>query len=234
MLLFVTRRFFTTILLLFFFQIVIVLLYLFFYRSGTTGTPKGAILTHENMIADASNAKWGNLNVTSAEVHLSYLPLAHIFEQLIENAIFMEGGSIGFYQGDTLKLMDDIAVLRPTIFPSVPRLFNRIYDRITGTAQAAGGIKSFLFNTAFADKKKLLKENINTHSIWDSLVFGPIKKRVGLDRVRLIVSGSAPLSAHVMEFLRIVFGCQVAEGYGQTECGGACSVTDPYVQLIKD
>ena len=100
------------------------------YTSGTTGMPKGAILTHGNMVADSSNAVWGGLNISAADVHLSYLPMAHVFEQLVSNALAMVGASIGFYQGDTLKILDDIGALRPTIFPSVPRLFNRIYDKI--------------------------------------------------------------------------------------------------------
>lgn len=197
------------------------------YTSGTTGDPKGAILTHKVMIADASNAFWGNLGITNEDCHLSYLPLAHVFEQLVENALFMVGASIGFYQGDTLKILEDIKALRPTIFPSVPRLFNRIHDKIKGGVMQAGGLKASLFNRAFAAKQAGLRDNYLTHSFWDGLVFNAVKARVGLDRCRLMVSGSAPLASHVMEFLRIVFSCQVVEGYGQTECGGAATVTDP-------
>ncbi|RYG51965.1 hypothetical protein EON67_02260, partial [archaeon] len=94
-------------------------------RSGTTGNPKGAILSHQNMVADASGAKFADLGICKDDVHLCYLPLAHVFEQLVSNALLMEGAQIGFFQGDTLKIMDDIKALRPTIFPSVPRLFNR-------------------------------------------------------------------------------------------------------------
>jgi long-subunit acyl-CoA synthetase (AMP-forming) len=91
----------------------------------------------------------------------------------------------------------------------------------------AGGVKASLFHQAFAAKQYWLKQNHVHHSMWDSLVFKKIGERVGLDRCRLMVSGSAPLAAHVMEFLRIVFCTKVVEGYGQTECGGASTVQDP-------
>lgn len=154
------------------------------YTSGTTGNPKGAVLTHRNMIADASGANFAHLGLTQSDVHLSYLPLAHSFEQLVENALWMEGAAIGFYQGDTLKILDDIKALRPTLFPSVPRLFNRIYDKIMGGVREAGGIKATLFNQAFEAKKYYLQSNHVTHSTWDRLVFQAIRTRIGLDRCK--------------------------------------------------
>ncbi len=95
-----------------------------------------------------------------------------------------------------------------------------------GGAKAAGGLKASLFERAYADKKFYLHDSgMVTHTLWDRVVFGPIKVRVGLDRVRFLISGSAPLAPHVAEFLRIVFACPFLEGYGQTECGGAATAT---------
>lgn len=96
------------------------------YTSGTTGLPKGAMISHANQVADAACAYSSGLNLTARDVHLSYLPLAHIFERLLETAAWTAGAAVGFYQGETLKIMDDLKALRPTVFPSVPRLFNRV------------------------------------------------------------------------------------------------------------
>ncbi|KAG0013537.1 Long chain acyl-CoA synthetase 7 peroxisomal [Podila clonocystis] len=129
---------------------------------------------------------------------------------------------VGYYQGDTLKLLDDVAILQPTIFASVPRLFNRIYDKVLAGVKAKGGIAAFLFNRAYAAKKANLRKGVMTHAVWDKLVFGAIRARLG-GKVKHIVSGSAPISPDVMDFLRICFSADVYEGYGQTEqAAGLC------------
>ena len=202
------------------------------YTSGTTGTPKGAMLLHKNLVADSSSAHTAELGLTKDDVHLSYLPLAHIFERLVQAAWWMCGASVGFYQGDTLKLTEDMKALRPTVFPSVPRLYNKIFDKITGEVAKNGGAKAAIFHHAFASKKWWL-HNSGTlrHSVWDKIVFKNIAAKVGLDRVRVLLTGSAPISPHVIEFLRIVFSAQVCEGYGQTECSAAATLTSVHDQM---
>eukprot|EP00127_Corallochytrium_limacisporum_P002664 Clim_evm100s134 gene=Clim_evmTU100s134 len=198
------------------------------YTSGTTGMPKGVLLAHSCIIADTSALLSGDyIQFNTEDVHLSYLPLAHIFEQAIVAGLIAFGSRIGFYRGDALKLLEDIASLRPTLFPSVPRLWNRIYDKVMGGVEEQGGIKKQLFMTAYESKKYWLEYGYYTHSIWDALVFKKVGSRVGLDRVRVMVTGAAPIAPHVMEFLRIVFCCPVVEGYGQTECSAGACVTLP-------
>ncbi|KAF4654170.1 hypothetical protein FOL47_010108 [Perkinsus chesapeaki] len=196
----------------------------FCYTSGTTGDPKGAMNSHGNMVANMSSivmfltTKSPLLDITSSgQYYLSYLPLPHIMERLVSISLMHLGVAIGFYQGDPLKIMDDIAALKPTIFVSVPRLLNRLHDKITMGARAAGGLKAYLFEQALASKKAGLEQGVLKHAIWDKLVFNKIKARLGLERVQFVASGSAPLAAHVMDFLRVFFGCPVSEGYGQTE-----------------
>ena len=89
--------------------------------------------------------------------HLSYLPLPHVFEQLNQAIMTYFGGKIGYYQGDTLKILEDLAALRPTFFPSVPRLLNRICDKILMGVKEAGGIKQQLFEYALETKIAGLK-----------------------------------------------------------------------------
>ncbi|RLN06398.1 hypothetical protein BBJ28_00025653, partial [Nothophytophthora sp. Chile5] len=197
------------------------------YTSGTTGNPKGAMLTHSNLMASIMcSIEYTPLFPT--DVHLSYLPLAHCFERNVQAHVIAKGGCIGYYQGDVQKLLEDMAELKPTVFPSVPRLLNRIRDKITQGVAAAGGLKKMLFDQAYASKKAYLDEGGHvTHAFWDRLVFGKLKMVLG-GRVRYILSGSAPLSKEVKDFLAIAFSCPVLEGYGLTETAAviACSNAD--------
>ncbi|CAH8324595.1 unnamed protein product [Eruca vesicaria subsp. sativa] len=185
------------------------------YTSGTTGTPKGAMLSHENLIS----------NVAGSSFYISYLPLAHIYERANQIMGVYGGVSIGFYQGDILKLMDDLAVLRPTVFCSVPRLYNRVYDGITSAVKSSGVTKRRLFQVAYNSKKKAILNGRNPSPLWDKLVFNKIKEKLG-GRVRFMGSGASPLSPDVMDFLRVCFGCSVREGYGMTETSCVISSMD--------
>eukprot|EP00897_Mesotaenium_endlicherianum_P000111 jgi/Mesen1/100/ME1119229C07561 len=118
--------------------------------------------------------------------------------------------------------MEDLEVLRPTIFASVPRLYNRIYDRILATVAASGGIRQYLFTVAYNAKKQALLKGKSASPVWDRLVFSKIKARLG-GRVRLMITGASPISPEVLDFLKICFGCQVTEGYGMTE--STCTIS---------
>lgn len=196
----------------------------FCYTSGTTGDPKGALLTHLNLISDIACFPC-RFTLTKADVHLSYLPLPHVFERGVQVSCLNAGARIGFYQGDTLKILEDLQALRPTMFPSVPRLLNRIHDRLRAQVKEAGGMKEKLFNAGYNAKLQGLKNNTFHHGLWDKLVFSKIKARVGLDRVRIIITGSAPIADHVLDFLRIIFACPVLEGYGMTETSAGATIT---------
>lgn len=186
-------------------------------------------MTHKNFVATvASFRTLGKhdkfFQPSNADCHISYLPLAHVFERLCQ-AIMISGATrIGYYQGDTLKLLDDVVELQPTIFVSVPRLFNRIYDKVMAGVKAKGGLAASLFNRAYNSKKANLKRGIIDHALWDRLIFGAIRARLG-GKVKHIVSASAPISPDVMDFLRICFSADVYEGYGQTEQAAGLSLT---------
>merc|ERR1719507_492956 len=129
----------------------------FCYTSGTTGDPKGALLSHENIISDCACFP-SRMSLTKDDVHLSYLPLPHIFERVVQVLVLGAGARIGFYQGDTLKILEDLTALRPTMFPSVPRLLNRIHDKLRAQIQEAGGLKATLFNKGYEAKLAGLRQ----------------------------------------------------------------------------
>ncbi|CAN0914254.1 Long chain acyl-CoA synthetase 7, peroxisomal [Linum grandiflorum] len=188
------------------------------------GLDKGVVLTHGNLISSVAGASM-SIKFCSSDSYLSYLPLAHIYERTNQISSVYYGVAIGFYQGDNLKLMDDLAALRPTIFCSVPRLYNRIYDGITTAVKTSGALKERLFNAAFNSKKQAIMSGRNSSPMWDRLVFNKIKAKLG-GRVRFMGSGASPLSPDVMDFLRVCFGCQVLEGYGMTETSCVISIMD--------
>jgi len=205
------------------------------YTSGTTGEPKGVELTHENVLFTIAglNHYLKSLNevVDHNDVYFSFLPLAHIFDRVAEEMFVFVGGSIGFWQGDIKKVPEDIAELKPTLFVGVPRVFDRLAAGIQQRIAAAGGLKSWLFNFGFMNKLRNLKKGLpqnRASPLFDWLVFNKVKMGLG-GRVRLVISGAAPLSGHVEEFLRVIMCSPVLQGYGLTETCAASFIQVPDV-----
>ena len=195
-------------------------IYCFSYTSGTTGTPKGAMLSQRNM-ASTIQACYVLLDVTNKDVHLSYLPLAHVFERIVSMTLLSMGCLVGIFAGNIKKIKEDLAIFRPTIFISVPRLYNRFYDVIKEKIAALTGFKANLAKKALAKKlSNLEKDGSVTHWLYDKLVFKKMKSVLG-GRVRFMVTGSAPLNIEVANYLKVAMCCPMVEGYGQTEGTGA-------------
>jgi len=204
-------------------------IYMFCYTSGTTGDPKAAMLSHGNLIAAASATFYvGGITFCQEDVIISYLPLAHSFEKCLFTVACVRGMSIGYFSGDPLQLLDDLKALRPTYFPSVPRLFNRIHDKIQAGLKEKTAVQQMLFNRAVSGKLRHLASGAHyTHSLWDPLVFNKIRALLG-GRVKGMVTGSAPISADVLNFLKICFCAPIHEGYGQTESSAASTITSAF------
>ncbi|XP_068444861.1 long-chain-fatty-acid--CoA ligase 1a isoform X3 [Clinocottus analis] len=172
------------------------------FTSGTTGNPKGAMLTHGNVISNTA-----------------------AFIRMTEGVILIHGARIGYFQGDIRLLMDDLKTLQPTVFPVVPRLLNRMFDKVF--SQANTPLKRWLLDFAFSRKEAELKGGIvRQDSMWDTLIFKKVQASLG-GRVRLIITGAAPVAPTILTFLRAALGCQFYEGYGQTECTAGCSMSMP-------
>uniref|UniRef100_A0A1I8I4L2 long-chain-fatty-acid--CoA ligase n=1 Tax=Macrostomum lignano TaxID=282301 RepID=A0A1I8I4L2_9PLAT len=177
---------------------------------------------------------WGRENLaeqvlppmTPEDTYLSYLPLAHMFERCAITMCFLNGMRVGFFRGDVRQLMEDMQALRPTLFCTVPRLLNRMYDRVLAGVSGSV-IKSKLLQMAVDRKTRMLERGIiRRDTMWDKLVFSKVHQLTG-GRVRVVITGSAPIGAKVMQFIRAAFGCPVFEGYGQTEATAAVTVTLP-------
>uniref|UniRef100_A0A8C1RJT5 Arachidonate--CoA ligase n=1 Tax=Cyprinus carpio TaxID=7962 RepID=A0A8C1RJT5_CYPCA len=187
------------------------------FTSGTTGT---------FLMLDAIPMFLQSVFVpVPSDVSISFLPLAHMFERVVQTVLYSVGGRVGFFQGDIRLLPDDMKALKPTVFPVVPRLLNRVYDKVHSGAQTP--FKKWLLNFAIEKKRAEVKQGIiRNDSIWDKLIFHKVQESLG-GRVRVMVTGAAPISPTVLTFLRASLGCQIFEAYGQTECTAACSFTIP-------
>ena len=199
--------------------------YIFSYTSGTTGDSKGVKLSHDNVLS-CSRCTLTRVAMNPGETLISYLPYTHSFEQSLFGFAVINRLKIGFYTGDPARLVEDCQKLQPNFFPSVPRLYNRIYAKLKGGLDAATGCKRWLATRAV--DAKVANYNATgaiTHGCWDTLVFKKMSALLG-GQVRYMVTGSAPIDKTVIDFLKICFSCPIVEGYGLTESAAGTCIMD--------
>lgn len=196
------------------------------YTSGTSGYPRGAMLLHRNIISNILYLNKGGYIFYSTDSYIMYLPHSHIYDRIMTYILINSGSRIGFYSGDILNIKEDLALLKPTVFISVPRIFNRFYQIIKQRFSEKTGLTRIILNSSLKSKAQKYYSTGNlSNGFWEKIAFKKVRKSVG-NRVRLMVSASAPLNGEILRFLRMVFSCPIAESFGITETAGACFITN--------
>lgn len=195
------------------------------YTSGTSGLPKGVMLTHKNFISQVEgfqlgSEKYGIVNLDSSNVYMSYLPLAHVLERIVFSLVFIQGGHIVFFQGDVKALQEDLKTIRPNFLTAVPRVLNLFHEKIEQKIRLLPFFKRTIFRIGVQYKLFFLRFGYVSSWFWDSLVFKTVADQFG-GCIKYSLCGGAPINPDVINYLQVVLSCKIFQGYGQTEGIGA-------------
>ena len=200
------------------------------YTSGTTGKPKGVMLSHQNMLQNAV-AGLAVYDVFPEDVFLSFLPLSHMLERTVGYYLTMISGSIVAFARSIPQLAEDFRMVRPTIIVSVPRIFEKLHAQIMSTLESAPPTKRKLFHYAhvvgwdlfqWQQERGPWKPSFLLWPLFRSLVAAKLLERLG-GRLRLCISGGAALNPHIAHTF-IGLGLPICQGYGLTEASPIVSV----------
>lgn len=204
------------------------------YTSGTTSEPKGVMISNETVATVVSGINYSlksiNEELRQSDVYLSYLPLAHIFDRVVEELFISTGASIGYWRGDVKLLAEDIKDLKPTLLCAVPRVLERIYSGMMEKISSSSTLKRTIFNIAYSYKLSNMNKGYKHDEaapLFDKIVFSKVKEGLG-GNLRLILSGGAPLAPSIETFLRVVSCAHVLQGYGLTESCAASFIAQPH------
>ncbi len=214
---------------------------LFIYTSGTTGDPKGAMLTHGNIMW-ATDALRDALECGPGDEFLSFLPLSHIVERLITIANPIRWGYTVSFTENLDTVLTDLREIRPTIFFAVPRIWEKLFSLVELHMKDAQFLKRFAYAWAIraagaggwagqrGPGRAPARSGAALLSLAHLAVLLPLRHRLGLDRVRMAISGAAPIASEILAYFRAV-GVDVREGYGLTESTGLITINPAEVRL---
>jgi long-chain acyl-CoA synthetase len=198
------------------------------YTSGTTGPPKGALLAHEGYLWVGRTAQQV-MPATNSDETISFLPLNHVYEQIFDIMFHLTIGHIVNFTENTDTVMADMREVSPTMFHAVPRIWEKYYSGIVLKMADATWLKRQLYKIAVKigtqyNNKALAKKHVPfplylAYHLAYFVVFRKLKERLGFDKVRLGVSGAAPISHEILKFFQSI-GIPIREGYGMTETTG--------------
>ena len=195
--------------------------FLICYTSGTVDNPKGAMVTQHSLVLATNVMYTIGYHLSGVDKIYSFLPLAHIMEQLIFSVCLVYGTQTGFSSGSLNRLLEDLQQLKPTYFCAVPRVYEKIYSSILDNINKKGVIVKKLFETALNIKvNNYEKYGKLTHAFYDMIFFNKIKNLMG-GELEWMLSGGAPLQRDILQRLKVMVGVPLVQGYGQTENAGS-------------
>jgi long-chain acyl-CoA synthetase len=206
----------------------------FIYTSGTTGPPKGCVISHGNYRSMVTMALDESVLERNTTTYL-FLPLAHSFALLIQFLSFDLGGNIAYWERDPLKIIPNLAEVKPDYFPSVPRIFEKIYTAATSEVEKSGGLRRLVFNWAIGVGRRVRERERagkpirvllrKQYEIADRQVLSKIRGLFG-GRIKNCVTGAAPINPKILRFFDAA-GVLILEGWGMTETSTAATVARP-------
>uniref|UniRef100_A0A8C7P6B4 long-chain-fatty-acid--CoA ligase n=1 Tax=Oncorhynchus mykiss TaxID=8022 RepID=A0A8C7P6B4_ONCMY len=203
------------------------------YTSGSTGIPKGVMISHSNIIAGVTGMAERIPDLDETDTYIGYLPLAHVLELSAEMVCISHGCCIGYSSPQTLADQStkikkgskgDTSVLKPTLMAAVPEIMDRIYKNVMTKVEEMSSVQRTLFVLAYNYKMEQITKGYKT-PLCDSLVFRKVRSLLG-GHMRVLLSGGAPLSAATQRFMNICLCCPVGQGYGLTETCGAGTISE--------
>jgi long-chain acyl-CoA synthetase len=211
---------------------------IFIYTSGTTGDPKGAMLSHRNILW-AIDALHAVIEHSTADELLSFLPLSHIVERLLSVMGPLKAGYTVSFTENLDTVLANLQEIRPTIFFAVPRIWEKMFSLVELHMKDAQFLKRAAYQWAMTGSRKRVRSRLEASSTGAAgfadavarlVVHQPLKRRLGLDRVRIAISGAAPIAPEILAYFRAL-GIDIREGYGLTESSGLIAIHKRDVRL---